>query len=79
MFCRETATVNLNSITLLYTNADKRAEHKFHFIMTIIKSKEDENKSEEDDDELITYGEYLTALKSVPKLYKSMLPRTLTL
>jgi len=66
--------VNLNSITLLYTNADKRAEHKFHFIMTIIKSSKDENKDDSDDDELITYGEYLTALKSVPNLYKSMLP-----
>lgn len=47
--------------------------------MTMIKSSKDENKDESDDDELITYGEYLTALKSVPNLYKSMLPRTLTL
>lgn len=80
MFCWETTTVNLNSITLLYTNADKWAEHKFHFIMTIIKkASEDENKDEDDDDELITYGEYLTALKSIPELHKSMLPWTLTL
>ena len=80
MYCWETSTVNLNSITLLYTNADKWAEHKFHFIITIIKkASEDENKDEEDGDELITYGEYLTALKSIPELYKSMLPRTLTL
>ena len=80
MFCRETSKVNLNSITLLYTNADKRAEHKFHFIITIIKRNNDnEGKDENDDDELITYGEYLNALKSVPDLLNGMLPRTLTL
>lgn len=78
MFCRETAKVNLNSITLLYSNADKWAEHKFHFIITIIK-KNNQSENKDDDDELITYGEYLSALKSVPELYNSMLPWTLTL
>jgi hypothetical protein len=37
LFSKETTSVNLCSTLLLFTNADKRAEHKFHFIMAMIK------------------------------------------
>lgn len=47
--------------------------------MTIIQKNYDQEKLESNEDELITYGEFLQAIKAVPDIFKNMLPRTLTL
>ena len=84
MFCQETAQVNLKSTLLYYHAADKRAEHKFHFIMKMVKQVQEEERKlrgsmeEDEDDDLITSMDFLTALKRAPGAYESFLPRTLT-
>lgn len=47
--------------------------------MTIIYQQFELEKREVSPDELITYGEFHSAVRSVPEIFKSMIPRTLTL
>jgi hypothetical protein len=48
---------------LLQTIGDKRAEAKFHFIMAILNKQDDD-----EEDILITYKEFLGAIKNIPNL-----------
>mmetsp|Transcript_4822 Transcript_4822/g.4567 ORF Transcript_4822/g.4567 Transcript_4822/m.4567 type:complete len:101 (+) Transcript_4822:92-394(+) len=78
IFCRECSQINLNSQLLLQSIADKKAETKFHYIIQVIRRKNDPNKMD-DGDELITYSEFYEACKSKPNFYKEILPRTLNI
>ena len=106
--------MDINSIILINSIADKRAEKNFHFIMTSyrtqliskayrahVKAQEEEEKKNGnetrkdgihnvapmdlsaynlDEDNLITYREFMQALKGMKDdtLYKNLLPRTLS-
>ena len=78
IFCKECTQINLESHLLLQSIADKRAETKFHYIIQVIRRKNDPHRMD-DGDELITYGEFYDAVKSKPDFYKQMLPRTLNI
>lgn len=78
IFCKECSQINLESQLLLQSIADKRAETKFHYIIQVIRRKNNSHKVD-DGDELITYGEFYEAVKSKPDYYKQILPRTLNI
>lgn len=46
LFAHETAQVELESSILTYTAADKRAEHKFHYVMAKLKKRQREQEME---------------------------------
>jgi len=75
IFAMECSKIYMQSYVLVNNIADNRAERKFHMLMLKLKSQESQTQEEET---LISFGEFQDALEKSPTLLNSLLPRTLT-
>lgn len=86
-FAKESCPIEIKSSVILQEMANKRAQRKYTSLLRLLKKLEleknvenvenaeiVENKQESDEDYLITYKEFLRALKKSNELYKNFLP-----